>query len=53
MMWTCCFGPSKIGRFTYFDVELQVLIHGVDVVEDVVDNSGNDSHHIRVVEFAL
>lgn len=26
-----------------FDVELQILLHGVNVVEDVVDNAGNDS----------
>lgn len=38
---------------TYFDVELQVLIHGINVVEDVLHNSGDDSHHVLVVEFPL
>ncbi len=42
-----------VKMLTYFDVKLQVLIHGVNVVEDVLDNSGNDSHHVRVMEFSL
>lgn len=37
----------------YLYVELQVLIHGVDVIEDVVCNSGDDSHELRVVQFSL
>lgn len=38
---------------THFDVELRVFIHGVNVVEDVLDNSRNDSHHFRVMKFSL
>ena len=34
-------------------MELQVLVHGVDVVEDVLDDAGDDAHHVRVVEDAL
>lgn len=37
----------------YLDVELQVLIHGVDVIEDVVCNSGDDSHQLGVVQLPL
>lgn len=34
-------------------MKLQVLIHGINVVEDVLNNSGNDSHHFWVMEFPL
>lgn len=32
----------------YFDVKFQVLVHGINVVEDIVNNSGNHSHHVWV-----
>lgn len=38
---------------TYFDMKLQVLVHGINVVEDVLNNPGNDSHHFWVMEFPL
>ena len=38
---------------TYLDMELQVLIHGVDVVEDVLDNPGDDAHTILIMEVPL
>lgn len=34
-------------------MELQVLIHGVDVVEDVSSNPRDDSHQLRVMQLAL
>lgn len=34
---------------TYLDVELQVLIHGIDMVKDVMCNPWNDAHELRVV----
>lgn len=34
-------------------MELEVLVHGVDVVEDVVGDARDDSHHLGVVQFAL
>lgn len=34
-------------------MELQVLVHGVDVVKDVPGNTRNDSHQRRVVQVAL
>lgn len=34
-------------------MELQVLIHGVDVVEDVSSDPRDDSHQLRVVQLAL
>ena len=40
----------KVGDF---DVELQVLLHRVDVVEDVVDDPGDDSLHAGVVDDPL
>jgi len=34
-------------------VELQVLVHGVDVVEDVSGDPGDDPHLTRVVKTPL
>ena len=34
-------------------MELQVLLHRVDVVEDVVDDPGDDSLHAGVVDDPL
>lgn len=34
-------------------MELKVLIHGVDVVEDVSGDPGNDAHELRVVQLSL
>lgn len=39
--------------FPYFNMELQVLIHGINVVEDILNNSGNNSHHAWVMELPL
>ena len=35
------------------DVELEVLLHRIDVVEDVVDNPGYDAQLVGVVDDAL
>ena len=37
----------------YLDVELQVLVHGVDVVEDVGGDARDDAHPMWVVELTL
>lgn len=37
----------------HLDVELQVLVHGVDVVKDVACDARNDAHQLGVVQFAL
>ena len=42
-----------VEALTYFDMKLQVLIHGVNVVEDVLNNPGDDSHHVWVMKFPL
>ena len=34
-------------------MELQVLLHGINVVEDVVDNPGDDALHGGVIDDAL
>ena len=34
-------------------MELKILIHGVDVVEDVSGNSRNDSHQLGVMQLSL
>lgn len=34
-------------------MELQVFIHGVDVVEDILNYPGDDAHCIRVMEIPL
>jgi len=37
----------------YFDMKLQVFIHGIDVVEDVLHYPGDDSHCICVMKITL
>ena len=34
-------------------MELQVLLHRVDVVEDIIDDAGDDALHVGVVDDAL
>ena len=34
-------------------MELQVLLHGINVVEDVVDNPGDDALHGGVIDDTL
>lgn len=34
-------------------MEFQVLIHGKDVIEDVLSDTGDDAHLVRVMELAL
>ena len=40
----------KVGNFY---VEFQVLLHGVNMIEDVVDNPGDDALHGGVVDDSL
>ena len=40
----------KVG---HFDVELKVFFHWIDVIEDVVDNPGDDALHGWVIDDAL
>ena len=40
----------KVGNF---NVELQVLLHGINMIEDVVDNPGDDALHGGVVDDTL
>lgn len=35
------------------DVELEVLVHGVDVVKDVPGDARDDAHELGVVKLAL
>lgn len=37
----------------HLDMELKILIHGVNVVEDVSGNSRNDSHQLGVMQLSL
>lgn len=37
----------------YLYMKLQVFIHGIDVIKDVMCNSWNDSHELRVVQLPL
>ena len=34
-------------------MELQVLIHSIDVVEDVLDDSGDDPLHVVITKYTL
>ena len=34
-------------------MELEIFLHGVDVVEDIVDDPGDDPLHARVVDHPL
>ena len=51
------FLPSDPLRNTSFRIylymKLQVFIHGIDVIKDVMCNSRNDSHELRVVQLPL
>lgn len=38
---------------TYFDMKLQVFIHGIDIVKDVLHYPGDDAHCICVMEITL
>lgn len=38
---------------SYFDMKLQVFIHGVDVVEYILHYPGDDAHWICVMEIPL
>lgn len=38
---------------SYLDMELQVLIHRVDVVKDVLGDARDDAHQLGVMELAL
>lgn len=35
------------------NVELQVLIHGIDMVEDVLGNAWDDAHELGIMQLAL
>lgn len=39
--------------WSHFDVKLQVFIHGIDVVKDVLHYPGDDSHRVCVMEISL
>ena len=38
-----------LNNSTHLDVELQVFIHGIDMVKDVVCDPWDDAHELRVV----
>lgn len=38
---------------THFDMKLQVFIHRIDVVEDILHYSGNDTHCVCVMKIPL
>lgn len=38
---------------TYLDEELQIFIHGEDMVKNILSNPGNDAHVLGVVQFTL
>lgn len=38
---------------THFDMKLQVFIHGIDVVKDILHYPGDDAHWICVMEIPL
>ncbi len=49
-----CFNVCfKVDVVLYLDVKFEVLVHGVDVVKDVVGDARDDSHQLGVVQFAL
>jgi len=35
------------------DMKFQVFIHGVNVVEYILDDPGNDAHALRIVQVPL
>lgn len=38
---------------TYFDMKLQIFVHGVDVIKDVLHYPGDDAHCVCVMEVPL
>lgn len=38
---------------TYLDVKLQVFIHGIDMVEDVMCDPWYNAHELRVMKLSL
>lgn len=49
----CCFFVFNPAQRKNLDVELQVLVHGVDMVKDISGNAGNNAHQLRVVQIPL
>lgn len=47
------FFSSDLIKGTHLDVKLQVLIHGIDVVEDVMRDPRDDPHELRVMQLPL
>lgn len=43
----------KSEEVLHLDVKFQVLVHGVDVVKDVMGDARDDPHQLGVVQFAL
>lgn len=50
--WNLNLGIKNI-LYTYFDMKLQVFIHGIDVVEDILHYPGDDAHCICVMKIPL
>lgn len=44
---------SQSMTLTYLDVKLQVFIHGIYMVKDVVCNPWDDPHELRVMQLPL
>lgn len=40
-------------QISHLDVEFKVLVHGKDVVENVLSDTRDDTHLVRVVQLAL
>lgn len=47
------FQPSLRARLTHFDMKLQVFVHRIYVVKDVLHYPGDDSHRVCVMEVPL
>lgn len=41
------------GNSRHLDVELEVLVHRKDVIENVLSDTRNDSHLVRIMQLAL
>lgn len=38
-----------LNKSTYLDMKLQVLVHGIDVIKNIMCNPWNDTHKLRIM----
>lgn len=54
-LWQLCmkYVATASVVFSYFDVKFEILVHAVDVIENVLNDAGNNTHPICIVQHTL